>query len=306
MFSQVRQKSAAVLWLLLSIPSWVSAEAPGKLSVVTSIRPLTLLVEQLVGDLVEVETLLPANADPHNLSLRISERARLEQADLVVWLGPDFERFLEKPMATRKSSAQLVLGELDGLRWHSVGVPQSASDHAHSGHSHQRGRDMHLWLDPVNAQVALRAIFEHLIVLAPSLEAGLRVRLQSALNDIQNAKTKIAQRLDPLADRGFGVDHNGYGHFVGAFGLNQLAAINEVPGQRMSAKQRHQLHTQLAGASCLLVERQAAPMQRLASALGLALVVADPLANDANLQSYSVFLEQLGEAFYRCLSSAGP
>lgn len=279
------------------------AESKQKLSIVTSIQPLNLLVAQLVGDSVEVETLLPANADPHNSALRISERARLEQADLVVWLGPEFERFLEKPMAARADQSQLVLAALPDIHWQSAVPASQESDHSHAGHQHEQGRDMHLWLNPANAQVALRAIYQRLIVLEPELKSTLRPRLDQALRDIEVAGARIEQQLKPMSQRGFGVDHNGYGHFVSAFGLNQLAAINEVPGQRMSAKQRYQLQQQLSGAACLVVEREAQSTQRLASALQLPVILADPLANDPQLQTYSEFLAQLGEAFHRCLSA---
>lgn len=292
-FRQLLRRAAPLLCTLLAACS-TQSEPPG-LSVVASIRPLALMVEQLAGDAVQVQTLLPANADPHNMALRISERARLEKADLVVWLGPDFEQFLQKPMADRDAQAQLIIADLRGLAWPAV----DADDH--HDHHEAHGRDMHLWLDPENAKVAIKAIYHHLIALDPELQPRLKANLAVALEDIEQARQQISQRLQPLAGRGFGVDHNGYGHFVSAFGLHQLAAINEVPGQRMSAKQRHLLQQQLAEAKCLLVEREARSIERLAAAMQLPTVVADPLANDPKHKTYSDFLVDLGDAFYRCL-----
>lgn len=292
----------AVLLVVLSAAACSNESASaGKLTVVTSIRPLALMVEQLAGDAAEVQTLLSANADPHNMALRISERQRLEQANLVVWLGPDFERFLQNPMATRAAAEQLVLGELAQLNWPSE--VESMHKHGHDQHDHH-GRDMHLWLDPANGQLALRAIHAKLIALRPDLQALLDQRLKRALAQVEQAKSEIKQQLEPVADRGFGVGHNAYGHFVAAFGLRQLAALNEVPGQRLSAKQRHQLQQQLTGAACLLVERRAQATERLAEAIGITLVVADPLAGDPKLTSYSEFLRSLGDDFYRCLTAA--
>lgn len=285
-----------VLALGMLLAACSTQSEPAKLSVVASIRPLTLMVEQLAGNLVAVQTLLPANADPHNMALRISDRSRLEQADLVVWLGPEFEQFLLKPMAQRHPQGQLILGNLAQLNW-----PTEQHNHHHDDHAGE-GRDMHLWLDPENAKVVITAIFHSLVVLQPDLSEQLTPRLAEVLRDVERARQQIRQQLNPLATRGFGVDHNAYGHFVAAFGLRQMAAVNEIPGQRMSAKQRHQLHQQLDGAVCFVVEREALPSARLAAALQLPVVIADPLASDPALTTYSEFLLSLGDAFYRCLA----
>ncbi|MFW5680573.1 MAG: metal ABC transporter solute-binding protein, Zn/Mn family, partial [Pseudomonadota bacterium] len=67
--------------------------------VVTSILPLQSLTAMVMDGIGEPTTLLPAGASPHAYALRPSEAARLERADLVVWVGPDLERFLERPLA---------------------------------------------------------------------------------------------------------------------------------------------------------------------------------------------------------------
>lgn len=292
-----KMSGLAMLLLCVALTACSTQQESKKLSVVTSIRPLALMVEQLAGDTVQVQTLLPANADPHNMALRISERSRLDQADLVVWLGPDFEQFLQKPMASRSADAQLVLGGIAHLHW-----PSEQHAH-HDGHGpdDSEGRDMHLWLNPDNAKLAMRAIYRRLVALQPELEAQLSTRLTEALRAVDVAQRQIQRQLDPVAERGFGVDHNAYAHFVTAFGLNQMAAVNDVPGQSMSAKQRHQLHQQLDGAACFIVERKGQTNERLAAALNLPVVVADPLASNPELETYSDFLLNIGNAFYRCL-----
>lgn len=294
----IRLASHVAALVCFALAACSTRSEPAGLSVVASIRPLALMVEQLAGDAVQVQTLLPANADPHNMALRISERTRLEEADLVVWLGPEFEQFLQKPMAARDAKTQLVLAELAELAW------PAAEGNDHHGHHESHGRDMHLWLNPHNAKVAMTAIYQRLVALDPNLQTRLKTKLDIALQDIEQAQRQIHQQLQPIAERGFGVDHNGYGHFVSAFGLHQLAAVNEIPGQRMSAKQRYRLQQQLSGAACLLVERKAQSVERLAVALQLPVVVADPLANDPELKTYSDFLIGLGNAFHRCLADA--
>lgn len=289
------QLAGRLSWLTIVLLGACSspAETHSKLTVLASIRPLALMIEQMAGDVVDVQTLLPPNADPHNMALRISDRQRVEAAELVVWLGPDFERFLSGALKSRAAQAQLNLSALDGLHW-------PASSHDHYTESH--GRDMHLWLDPDNAAVVMRAVQTRLLQLRPDLSDALEQGLQRALAKLKATQQRVQQQLQPHTSQGFGVDHDAYGHFVHAFDLHQLAAVSEVSGQSMSAKQRYQLRQQLEGAQCLLVERITPVNERLAKAFNLPIVVADALAGDQQLKDYSQFLDQLAQAFAQCLS----
>ena len=72
------------LWLtillLLSSPAWSQ-------TLVASVEPLAKVLRGLYGDQVQVETLLPANQNPHQLALSSRQAMLVQQADLLVWLG---------------------------------------------------------------------------------------------------------------------------------------------------------------------------------------------------------------------------
>ena len=99
-----------VLILLCSMPSWA------KPLVVTTIRPLTMLVEAIAGDTVEIRQLLPDSEVPHHYSLRISERALISQADLVLWVGPELESFLSKTVTSLPPEKVITAAALPDIR----------------------------------------------------------------------------------------------------------------------------------------------------------------------------------------------
>lgn len=276
------------------------SQAAEKLTLLSSIRPLSLLAADLVDGLpVEVNTLLPANADPHNWSMRVSDRQRLEAADLVVWLGPDFENFLVKPLRNLKPEKQLELGALASLQW-----PQKHEheDDHHDHHGHHHGRDMHLWLNPANALEIQKVLVARLGEIRPGWRAVLQERLlqQSAL--INSLQADIQRRLSPHRQNGFIAYHDTYEHFVSAFGLQQLDAVNQFAEQRLSAKTLQRLQAHARGARCLMVEKNDAQETRLAKTLSLPVVVADGLALDPELIGFASFLENIAAAFETCIS----
>ncbi|MCR6653069.1 MAG: zinc ABC transporter substrate-binding protein [Cellvibrionaceae bacterium] len=288
----------ALFLFSFAMSAW--SQAAEKLTLLSSIRPLSLLAADLVDGLpVEVNTLLPANADPHNWSMRVSDRQRLEAADLVVWLGPDFENFLVKPLRNLKPEKQLELGALASLQW-----PQKHEheDDHHDHHGHHHGRDMHLWLNPANALEIQKVLVARLGEIRPGWRAVLQERLlqQSAL--INSLQADIQRRLSPHRQNGFIAYHDTYEHFVSAFGLQQLDAVNQFAEQRLSAKTLQRLQAHARGARCLMVEKNDAQETRLAKTLSLPVVVADGLALDPELIGFASFLENIAAAFETCIS----
>ncbi|MCK9563710.1 MAG: metal ABC transporter substrate-binding protein, partial [Bacteroidales bacterium] len=70
-----------------------------KPQVAVSIRPLAMIVRELVGDGVEIHQLIDAGQDPHHGALQPSRRLLLDEADLVIWVGPGLESSLARPLA---------------------------------------------------------------------------------------------------------------------------------------------------------------------------------------------------------------
>lgn len=266
-------------------------------TVVTSIRPIALLTQDLTQNLpVTVTTLLPPNADPHSWALRISDRQQLEDADLILWLGPDFETFLAKPLAASRAR-HLRLGDLPDLQWTSA----KAHDHDHAQHT---GRDLHIWLNPANAAVILKVLTAKLVEQRPDWQSVLQQRLLQQVEQLEQAQADIHKRLLPHQEKGFIAYHDTYGHFVQAFGLHPLGAVNQSSEQQLSAKSLRKLQAQARSASCLMAEKNGEQEQRIAQTLKLPLMVADGLAADAQIGSFAEFLLRVSVGFERCFMSA--
>jgi len=68
-------------------------------TVLTSIRPLGFIASAIADGVTPTEVLLPDGASPHDYALRPSDLQRMRSADLVVWIGPEMEAFMTKPIA---------------------------------------------------------------------------------------------------------------------------------------------------------------------------------------------------------------
>lgn len=134
---------ALLLLALLSVP----ALAAEKITVVASIKPLQLVMHELLGEHADVKVLLPTGASPHHYSLKPSDIRKLTQADLVVWVGEDMEQFLVKPLqqADRPSLAayQGEGGHSDHHDDHQAKHQDKHEDKHHDEHEEEGHHDNH-------------------------------------------------------------------------------------------------------------------------------------------------------------------
>jgi len=293
----------ASVWLwCLPLLFW-AAMPRAEMTVMVSIKPLELIAEEVVGERGRIDRLLPPGASPHDYPLRMSEMRRIQAADLVLWVGRDLEAFLYRPIAQLPAERNLSAVALDDLYWPEVSE-DSQEGHSHQGHHHHGDRDPHLWLDPRNgARIAL-ALAERLALIDPSDADGYRARAKALAEELEALDTELAARLEPIKGKGFAVYHEGYGHFVQRYGLNQLTSITYTPERRPGARHLHRIRQKLQGATCLFTEPyyDMGSTQSLAKELDLRLGELDLLGASDSIQRYPELLEQLADDFLSCLS----
>ncbi len=281
---------------------WVLASpAQAEVEVLTSIKPLALIAEAVVGEQGRVSHLLPANASPHDYPLKVSDMQRLEQADLVLWVGEELETFLRRPLQNLPENRRMTLSALSTLHWPVESHEKEGHDHDH--HHHHHGRDPHLWLNPDNGQAIALALAERLAEREPSKAEGYRARAQALVEELKALDQRLEARLHPLVERPFAVYHEGYSHFVSHYHLNQVASVTVSPERRPGARHLYELRQQLKGAACLFTEPyyDMSAARRLADELGLRLGEVDLLGADVTIDSYPELLERLGASVAGCL-----
>lgn len=103
-------------------------------SVVVSIAPMHSLVSGVMAGVGEPTLLVKGGASPHTYTMKPSDAAALSGAQIVFRVGPGLEAFLDDPLATLASQADVVdLSEAPGLRLMPLreGGIWEAHDHGH-------------------------------------------------------------------------------------------------------------------------------------------------------------------------------
>ncbi len=297
-------------------------------AVITSIRPLGFIASAIADGVTPTEVLLPDGASPHDYALRPSDVQRLQSADLVIWVGPEMEAFLGKPLAKIPPAKQIALSALPAIKSelekeaghdHENEHEQVHDDHEKGhGHSHAAPDDgddghhhsefnMHIWLSPEMTKQAAIAIHAKLLELMPQNKDKLDANLLYFTDKIAQADEKIVKMLAPVQGKGYFVFHDAYGYFEKHYGLSPLGYFTINPEIQPGAQRLHQIRTQLVEhkAVCVFAEPQFRPavINAVAKGTDVRSGVLDPLGSNIALgrDSYADFLLQLSNQYVSCL-----
>lgn len=255
--------------------------------VVVSIKPVHSLVAALMQGIGEPSLIVEGAASAHTYSLKPSNARALENADLVFWIGPGLEAFLEKPLDALAGKAKVVeLEDAPGL----VRLPfreggafeghedeadraeaedhaahdadRAAEDHAAEEHAHEHGGfDMHLWLDPMNAKAMATEIESALVAADPANAPRYKANGLALAEEIDRLDKEIAAMVAPVADKPFVVFHDAYQYFENRYKLRIAGSITVSPETMPGAERVGEIHGKVKElkAACVFAEPQFEP-----------------------------------------------
>jgi zinc transport system substrate-binding protein len=217
------------LWLALA------CAAPGLAAplVATDIAPVHSLVARVMAGVGVPALIVPPGASPHGHSMRPSEAAALDRAEVVFWMGEGLTPWLEGPVATLAGDAHVValLGAGGStVRGFREGLTFGAGDAGDQGHDDRGdthdGADPHAWLDPANARAWLGVIAADLARHDPENAARYEANAAEARDELAALQARISARLAPVRDVPYLVYHDAYQYFEARFGLVPEAALS--------------------------------------------------------------------------------
>jgi zinc transport system substrate-binding protein len=128
-------RTLAAATMLSMAPVWMM-QASAAPKVVSSIKPVHSLVASVMQGVATPDLLVGGASSPHAYALKPSQAQALEDADVIFWIGPELEAFLQKPIATIGGDARVVAltdtGGLNKLVFRTSGLFEP-HDHGHDG-----------------------------------------------------------------------------------------------------------------------------------------------------------------------------
>jgi zinc transport system substrate-binding protein len=262
--------------------------------VAVDIAPVHSLVARVMDGVGTPDLIVQPGASPHEYSLRPSEAAALQDADLVFWIGPDLTPWLTDTIETLAPDAAVTaLLEADGtikLEFRE-GALFEAHDHGndedhdeeddhkdhddhdeegHEGHADEEAGhddhghsayDPHAWLSPQNAKTWLNVIAGELSAADPDNAGAYFANAAAGRAEIEALIGEVTATLNPVRDGQFVVFHDAYQYFEMDFDLPASGAISIGDASDPSPARIAEIQDRIAeqGIDCVLAEPQFNP-----------------------------------------------
>ena len=180
-------------------------------TVVVTYSVLGSIVEQLVGDAATVITLIPDGQDPHEFEPSAKDIESLNNANIVVSNGLDFEEGLEETLENAKTAGVNVFMVADHVTVREVDEPT----HNHSAF------DPHVWLSP-------GAMLEMLPELSEAIGAAIGADLGAQRAALESTLAALESEIKEIMS-GFTCElvsgHDEMGYFADRYGCEVIGAV---------------------------------------------------------------------------------
>jgi len=286
--------------LALLCAGGVASAAP---RVVVSIGPVHSLVAGVMQGVGTPDLLVEGGGSPHDQAMRPSRARALQDAALIVWVGPTLEQFLDKPIRSLGRDARLItLMEMPGITLLTTRDGLYASGRKNTVNPH-------IWLSPDNAIAIAAIVADALGELDAANAAVYRRNAAATARRIDTLAAEIEFRLGAVKARPYMVLHDAYRYFDQRFGMNVVGAIMATPEQKPGARRLLEIRRRIVSQHVVCVfgepRESTALLESVAAGTATRIGMLDPLVVNlpAGPDAYFGMMRGIATALVDCLAS---
>jgi zinc transport system substrate-binding protein len=184
-------------------------------TVITSIAPYNVFVQQLAKDFVTVKALVPENANPHLFEPSPEQVELLKDATLWIRTGEPFETKLLK--AVKEQNPKIKILNV----WENISL--LSANPRYSLQATPKNWDRHIWLSPCRVEKQATEIAQALFELCPSHKENIQNNLEFFIVELKSTDLALKTLLKPLKGKTILVSHPSFAYFCHDYGLKQLS-----------------------------------------------------------------------------------
>lgn len=255
-------------------------EASGKAPLVVATNTVTCgLTQEIAGDTINLKCLIDPGSDPHVYQPKPEDSKAIEQAQLILYGGYNFEPGLIKLIkATSNPAPKVAVDEV------AVPQPQQFDEDG------KTVTDPHVWHNAKNGIAIAQVISQQLAKLAPNNAAIYTSNTQKLTQEISQIDSWIKAEIAtiPAKQRKLVTTHDAFGYYSKAYGIPIEGALEGVSTEEAPTPAR-------VGALSKDIEKQGVPTIFAETTINPKLIQA--VAKEAKVQvsDRELFADGLGE-----------
>ena len=214
--------------------------------VIVTIRPLHSLVQAVMGNSGKAR-LLVDQASPHQFSLKPADIKAVQKAKICFFVDEEFEFFLKKVLPLNPNLKKVPFSQIKGI----LLLPLRTSDSWVLGSYKTRSfskissNDMHLWLNPKNAEFFVNRVAQDLAEIYPQNRSLYLKNAKKISQKLLALDNKIQKNLKGSIHKSYLVFHDAYQYFENRYKLSPSGVILVHPEKGLSIARLRYLRKQI-------------------------------------------------------------
>ncbi|MFV0275360.1 MAG: metal ABC transporter substrate-binding protein [Bacilli bacterium] len=208
------KKIIIILSLILLVGCTNDSKIEEENTIYTTIYPIEYITKYLIGDKINVESIIPLDGDAHTYEPTVSVINNVIESDMFIYLGLNLEpsgKSIAKAV-TNESVNILEVGSMFEGR-------ETEENHEHENH--------HIWIDPINMIEIAKIIKTTLLEKYPNFKEIINSNYDSLKDELTQLDEKYTSNLENTKIDTFVVTHDSFKH-LDKYGITSIAIKDEA------------------------------------------------------------------------------
>ncbi len=187
---------------------------PASLKVLAAESFLGDIAQNVAGERVRIETLIPFDVDPHEFEPRPQDITSITQSQVLIVNGLGYEAWLKKTL-DNTGSQQLLVVATSGL----TPYPDPSGEHPDG--------DPHMWMNPLNVIKYVESIRDGLSQADPAGKDVYTKNADGYIARLKNLDGWVKSQVEqlPIEKRLLVTNHDALGYFAGTYDFKVVGAV---------------------------------------------------------------------------------
>ncbi len=251
----------------------------------TSIYPLKLIIQEIVGSDTFVKFIVPSNVSVHTFEPKVSDIQKLESSKIFFFVSKNFDFWVTKNVTNSIELLPLVPKE-------KICYIENLTP------------DPHLWTSPKTIYSIIDTLACILAINYPERKEAFHLNARTFKQRIDSINRVLDSLLTPIKNKPIFLFHPSLLYFIRDFDLLYGGAIEEIPGSEPTPSHIADLIDRIktSGVSAIFTEPQLNPhtAEVIANHTNVKVYQLDPLGSE-NIKTYEDFVLSFARTIYEAL-----
>ncbi len=199
-----------------------------KLKVVATFYPIAFFAQQIGGEEVIVNQLIPENTEVHTWQPSFDDILAIEEAEVIIYNGAYLDYWFKNDiLPVINASNKVIVKTTTGVK-----LIETGTEHADE---HEELYDPHTWISPFIAKQQAQNIYEALIQKDPDHEPYYSERWQNLKTQFEELDNRYLTELSTKHKEDIFVAHAAFGYLADRYGFKQHGVIGISADEQPSA-----------------------------------------------------------------------